>query len=376
MVGDSINIFLNSIKIIIYFLFAFSMYFVVEISNKNHKNVVQNKLISSKNISISSIFFLSLLYGLYSIIVSSYSSISDRWNFAFRFSNNFEYPWTVGLNLLAKILHLFTEDPRILFFGVSFVTLFVVLVAYNKFSYKYPLAVLLMGVSLFNTYSFYLLKQAPSIAFGSLALAYLFNKNRIKALISLVVSILFHEAAFILIPLFLVLEGAKKRGFRVIEYAFLIIIILFFSSISSIGIRYIYRFSPYLTEQVLGYTNSKGDLQITSNLQSWVKFSPYYFITFLAFFKRSSLHNKIKNFDKFLVLSVFTSALSILSIYMYWMFRFAIYGYFPMFIYFSQIVQFERKSFDKVFMLCIMFLLLVLLTSRFLYQIFIIAGGF
>jgi hypothetical protein len=107
-----------------------------------------------RRISWTAITFLSTLLGIYSVICSKLPYSSDRGNYVTRFVNHWDNPWTAGLNWLANFLHLFTNDPKVLFFSVSFLCLFVTLVAYRMFEEAEHQALLLMALSTYCIGSF------------------------------------------------------------------------------------------------------------------------------------------------------------------------------------------------------------------------------
>lgn len=381
---EKITSFQYSLKILAYIVFIIITYVITNYSYRrsnrsitlqSHNSSYINFRNNKQRIGWLAIIFLSALIGLYSNIYSKYPYTSDRGNYAIRFVNQWDDPWTPGLNLLADFLHIFTNEPKVLFFTVSFLCLFVTLIAYRIFDEAEPQALLLMSMSTYCIYSFYLLKQGPSIAFAAISLAALFKKKWLLSIALLIIAITFHEAALILIPLYIVLLGAKKRLMRIFEYIVLILSVIFFSVASSVATEFIRQWLPNLTEQVSGYVDEGGNIVQSFNFLTILKGFPYYVITFYGLWKRPLLKDKIKNYDRFLVLSTFASAVIIMSAYMYWIWRFAAYCYFPMFIFASLILRESAGKERQIFYLLVGGTLF-LFTIRYLFQMFFLYGGF
>ena len=368
------------LKILAYLMFIIITYFASKNSYRRNLrqitvNLDNSNKLHSRKIGWLEIIFLSSLIGIYSIISSKYPYSSDRGNYVIQFVNYRDSPWTPGLNILGDFLHLFTNEPKVLFFTVSFLCLFITLASYNIFEKARPQALLLMSISSYCIDSLFLLKQAPSIAFAAMSIAVLFKRRFALSIIFLIIAISFHEAAFILIPLYVVLLGAKKRWIRIFQYIILILTVLFFSEISNIVLGFVSHWLPNIFGQLSGYLDDGGNIKQSINILTIFKGFPYYFITFYAVLKRSYLKSKIKNYDRYLVLCVFASAMIIMSAYMYWMSRFATYCYFPMFIFVSLILQ-EDKGKDRQIFYLLVGGSLFFLTFRYLSQIFFLYGGF
>lgn len=353
----------NFIKIILYAAFVFLLY-------KSGKNKANTRTFLASSIS------LSLSIGYYAIICSTFSYGYDRQNYAIRFAYNYPSPWTLGLNTLAEALHFFTYDPAFLFFSISFLCVWVTLLAYKNFDDVEPSALLLLGLSQYFIYSFYLLKQAPSIAFASLSISMLLKNKYLIAIILLAISISFHESAYILIPLFIVLIGAKRQWIRISEYIILIGSIVFFVPLSSIFTSILSVYMPDLFSQTQGYLSPQGRIENENNFYTIFKGLPYYIITAYGLLRRRNLKDKIKHYDNYLVLCVFTSSMILMSIYMYWMFRFAAYCYFPVFVFMSLILREDNKRQSAYLTYLVVAFLLFIFTFRYLSQIYFINRGF
>lgn len=233
---------------------------------------------------------------------------------------------------------------------------------------------LLFFLCTLGLYGFYALKQAMSLAFMNLALTKYFQDKKIFAIGFLVVAILFHEAAWIVVPCFALAkfcDGHKSRQTFILVC--MIALAVLFPLISNVFVS-IFGHIPGMEKQLSQYVDESGSILIDINMLTVVKSLPYYIITIVAILYREKFKDKIENYDFLLMLSVFCSAFSILSMYMYWMFRFALYFYVPCFILATQIVLQLQGRNRKIFKVAVVGTLLVLMV-KLLIQYYFIYGG-
>ena len=372
---NSIN---NYLKIFSYFAFVVSILIITKLPQRKRLLKTQKRLDISdyNNLNLFSIIWLSVLLGFISIIVSRIPYASDRYNYVVRFVNYWDSPWTIGLNFLADMIHLFSNDPRVLFFIVSFLSLFITLIAYNFFDNSNFLGLIFMSLSLYNVYSFYLLKQSLSIAFAAISIAALLKNRYFISISFLLFSISFHEAAYILIPSYFIFIGAKKKWIRGLEYLFMIISILLFGGLANTAFNIVNEWFPSLSDDVMGYFDSNNDIILSSNIFTWVKGLPYYIITGYAVIRRRILKARIKKYDSYLLMGVFASGFYLMSFHMYWMWRFGSYFYFPLFIFAGQIIKSTTDGNERIFLVSVLSISLGLISLRYLSQIIFLYGGF
>lgn len=360
------------LKIIFYFIFVFAMYRMALNSSKYNKN---QKL----RISIICIIIFCCIMGYYSIICGKYPYASDRKNFAFRFASDI-FSSTVkqeslGLYWIESFLHIFTYEPKVLFFVCSFLYLFLTLVAYNLYDDAEPFAILMIGLSPFLTYGFYMLKQAIAVALIAIAFAAYSKNKKFLFVISTLLAICFHESAWLIVVVYLAFTLTKNKFLKMLEYFILIVFLVFFEDINGLIIRTISIVIPNIGNQLSYYLDDSGNMIGSSNFLTILKGLPFYFITAFAFLKRKSLIDKIKNYDNYIFLCIFASFTFLLSSFMYWMFRFGLYCYFPIFIFSSLILRELQDSKDRNLFglgLCVSFFYL---TLRLWIQYYFIYGG-
>lgn len=339
-----------------------------------YKCIKTNKKINK--FSFSSIIIISLIMGIYGIICGD---LSDRRRYGLFFSNSiYDYIIrndSIGLYYIYKFLHLFTYNKYFLFFIIPFIYFFITLTIYNKMEEVYPLCILLLGLSNYSTFGYIAFKQCIAVALISLSWSYYLKKDTLKCIISMLLAIAFHETALIVIPIYLCLSFISKSGImRLITYIILALSVFFFKDICMILYK-VLNLIPGMSIQMSGYFNNSGELQTSMNYLTIIKGAPFFIITFYAFIKKKALKDKIKNYNKHLILCVFCSISWLLSMHMYWMWRLGMYCYYPIFIFFSQIMHYQNNGQEKRVLIFIEVLLLLFILVRYLIQCYFIYGG-
>ena len=360
-------------KVIYYLLFVLLLFLYARYKYKKHDNDGKGKF------GILALIFFAILFGVYGILCGPPGErIGDRHNYALRFENTgyeeLVKENSVGLFVIESILQLFTRNSSVLFFCVSVLYFCINIYCYKKLKVATPFYLLLFFLSTMGLYGFFALKQALSLAFINLALTKYFQNRRFQALVFLVVAILFHEATWIVIPCFILAKLCKGSKIRqLMVYISAIIVAVLFPQISSFFVS-VFSFIPGMENQISSYLDESGSILIDLNIFTIMKSAPYYIITITAFLFRKKLKDSIENYDFLLALSVFCSIFSILSLYMYWMFRFAMYCYVPCFILASQIALHLKVENAKVFKIVTVGILLALMV-KLLIQYYYIYGG-
>lgn len=379
-----------TLQLFIYILFVLLCYFFsstrIDFSRKKiifiKSNVYNKDFPRQFNepflINIVKIFLLSMIFGIYSIYVSKENLTSDRYNYAIRFANQLEGQWTPGLNFLAKMLQSISSDPNILFFAISFIHVLITLVAFNKSEITTVKALMLLLVSNYFIFSFNWLKQAPAIAFSSLAYVAFTKRKKGLSLLFVIISILFHESAVILLPVFILLLNFNKKSVRILASMGILLLFLFYPIVNEYLVKIAINIFPFLESQLQIYLNPSYEFKsaYTENFLTILKGIPYYLITLYAIINRRTLKRKINNYDSYVFLSSIVSISIALSYYMYWMFRFATYFYFPTIVFAGMMIKEMRNNRSNLFFEVITTVSLTFLTIRYLYQMFFIHGGF
>lgn len=365
------------LKVGLYILVCAALYLVGGINLGNEVAVGENVAKQGKRkIGMLTILALSSLVGWYATICSQQPLSSDRGNYAMRFVNNWQAPWTTGLNALADFLHMFTNDADALFFMVSFLCVALTLIAYrlNENASRESLLLYVCGGLIMD--SFCLLKQAPAVAFGTISIVLLLRRKYPSSLFMLALAISFHESALILIPVYAMLLSSGSKTMRYASLAIMILTLLAFSGVSRVVFEFIERWLPDLTEEVGAYRAEGGAMKHSQNLFTAIKGLPYYLILFRGMKMRGVLRLQIAHYDKYLILAGFASLTSLLSAYMYWMFRFGLYCYVPLCFFAAELYKKDgnRRSASVFWWFLVSSTLFF--NVRYLLQIFLLYGGF
>lgn len=354
------------VKIVLYFVLVFSMYLYLK--SKNKKGI--NKF------SIFAIILFSLLFGLYSVISGN---LSDRMRYGNFFSNSI-YDYIIqrdslGLFSLYKLLHIFTFDRYVLFFCVSFLFCLISMIAYNNSKSIRPLAFLLLGISNYFVWGLMAFKQCLSVAFMALSWTYYLKDKNKKYILFLIISILFHESALIMIPIIICLNTLNRSKLLGIPLYFgLILSIVFFNQISNFIFSLASKI-PELEFQMSSYFDEYGSIQNELNIFTVFKGLPFLLIAFYGFIKKPSLEKNIDHYDKYLFITFVCSVTFVLSLYMYWMWRFGMFLLFPTFSFFSQILDKYKNGKDNKYIFAAVVLLLLFITTRYFIQCYFTYGG-
>ncbi|MBG9981856.1 EpsG family protein [Aerococcaceae bacterium DSM 111020] len=376
-------------QLISYVVFTFLCFVVFSINfNPTNQSLAIHPFKKNKKRKFNVALFLSnicvlvlaIIFGILSVFYSADISTLDRFNYAIRYTQPLIYPepWTTGLNFIVNIIRQISLNPDLLYFTISFVCFFVVMIAYFKSKKTTPYTLLLIMFSNLLIYSFYLLKQAPSIAISALFFVLMIEEKWISGLVLLLICVSFHEAALILVPIYLYLVFLKRFSQSTHKYVLLLVVLifLFFPYINQYFIRVFLIFVPSLADEISDYIVSSGIIVDSSNLLTIFRGIPYYLITINALFNREYLTKKIPQIDIYIVLSLFASLSMGLSFYMYWMSRFAAYFYFPSLVLAGLMAEHNRKTLINRLLNIGILLSLSFFTIRYLAQIFFIHGGF
>ena len=327
-------------------------------------------------ISIVTLLLISTLFGLYSLASAHIPYISDRGVYASAFSENGGDYFTIGLNQLHKFLILFSNDPKILFFTVTFLCTFLVLLAHRMNDDAKPNTLLYLVLSEFFIYSFYLLKQAPAMALAAIAITMLLQEKKLLSLLFLVLAILFHKSALIIIPVYLMILCADIPWVRRSSYILMILVIFLFKPFTKVAIGVLENLVSGNLARLSFYFGDTGLINDPVNILTTIKGFPFYLITIYGFKRRKEYINRIPHYDKYMIMSFFVSITVLLSAYMYWMWRFGTFFYFPIFVFASQLASVNKDDKqDRLFSLLLM-VSLGFFTLRYLWRIFYIYGGF
>lgn len=367
------------LKILYYLFFSILVYIYLknyEINSNNIKIKFKNAnvLINKKFITVITVLIFCLIFGYYGVICG-YGH--DRQNYGFFFSDE-RYFYIVknnslGLYYIEEFLHIFSYDEKVLFFTVSFLCSSIAFISYFYYVEKSSKSFLYLILSNYFLYFLFAYKQAFALAISSISIAAFLRKDRKIFIIFLLIAICFHESALIIIPTLIMIKYMKYKYFRLSLYISIFIFVVFFKYVNNYIISF-FCFIPYINEQLKSYLDPNKNMMINLNLATCLKGIPYYIITFIGIKERKELKNKIKKYDDYLFMSILTSFFTLLSIYMYYFFRFALYFYFPVFIFAVLIMnKTNKKNIKKLLKFIMLFSMSI--TLRYLIIIYLKYGG-
>lgn len=369
-------------KILYHFFLSFILYKIAVYCEKHTKSlaIVFNKrkifnIRKKRSLHLFFIIVFCFLEGIYAIICGPQGVyIADRAFYAKRFSLDIFTPASsVGLYYIQSFLRELTDNPDVLFFVVGALYLLVTCIVYNKAQTDATVWILI-GASQYLLFGCYQLKQALASAFVAMSIIFFQRDNKIFCFFCLVIAILFHEVAWVMVPIYFILYNEKSKIIKFVGYSALILSILGFNYMSNYAISIATGIIPGMSSQLALYVDSAQELIVDNNFMTICKGLPFYLITIEGIVYRRELKNIIPKYDACLFLSCFVSTMYFLSAFMYWMWRFGELVYLPVFIFASQLYQkSNNKNAKIVFYLIIV--LLALFTYRKLFISYFTYGG-
>ena len=281
-------------------------------------------VIGKSKMPLLQIVCISLFCTLYNFYVTTSSSGygSDRLNYQIAFDiGRAESPALDALMLAVKFAGGTFND---LLYLSTFVTIFIVLLAYRNSRYATPYTLLLLFLTSLVFQSFTSLKQTYTIALATLFFVLLFKKkslyNDIICVFLVILACLFHVTGYILIPIYIYVRSNIQ--IKNIKFIILcsIIFVVFFKPIMLIIAQCSEGISPYLSHKILYYFSEDSGIS-QGRLFPILKGLPFYYITVITMRYSSYLRSRVQNFDVLFLFSMLVSLSYMLSIYDVWMMR-------------------------------------------------------
>ena len=344
------DIFVYILKITFHFIFALVMIRLSKRDCRANLRACDGMDGFVHKLSAKTILLFCIFEAIYTLICAPFGVyLADRRIYALHFTIYDNDASTLGLAVVSDILWLFSNKPEYLFVAIAVLYILVTCIAYNKYEDANPTIFLLIGLSLYTTYGLYQFKQCMAAAFTALSFAYFFRNKKIPCICSLTVAILFHETALLMIPLMILLKIVKSKVGYFVASIILLSCLVFFEPANRLVIGVFAGFIPSFSARFGDYLSSSGSLLIEPNYVTALKGIPYYFIVLIGLIKRPYYHDRIKNYDKLLFISVFVSVTTMASIYMYWLWRIGELAYMVVFYFWSQLcVCFCKKEYKQL----------------------------
>lgn len=364
-----------------------SVFFVVIVSCcKYNKDLTFNRIAKRKKLLRRRIFLVAILFAFLYMLYNVYctkngvSMGGDRLNYSYQFEG---YQSTsIGLTAVFKIVKTLGGNIYNVFYLTTFLYVFICVLVFT-FAYGNNKAALMFFVltdAIF--FSFTALKQIYACMFSSICFLLLTRRKSVKRSIaswcSIIMACLFHDAAIIMVPVYLAvlfIEGDK----RALKIKLMLVILfgafMFLDKIALLCSNIISPFAPNAAEKIREYFFSTRYNIETSSPMSFIKGFPFYVITIWGIIKRKSIAKNIKKYDLLLLLSAIGSALFLSSLYSYWMYRAVAFFYIPIAMFFSKIKNCLQGIEKTIFVLAVYLTMFVILL-RWIILIYANYGGF
>lgn len=360
-------------KILLYFAIVGIIYQIVKqdytiyIENNNENKVKQR----TPKLKIWKALFFAFILSVYGVFTLLEGEGDHSWYIQHFERGQSVYSQSIGLGIIYDILRTFTRNATVMFLCVFFIGFFLTFMAYRSYQEATPKVLLLLFLSEFFLYGLAAIKQFVANGFSFLFFAYLFRGKKWRSLIFLTLAILFHEAAFILIPIFLFLNLPKKPVAKFFSVTLLIVLLAIIIPNWS---KVLKEFLPSLNQQLEGYMDGDS-LKVSINYFTAFKGAPIYMILVLGIIHYKELKNKTADVWKYLLIVAVASAVVIISTFSYWMFRLSYLLLMPVFVFFQKTVLIIKNKNDAKFASIFVFGILSILTIRYMLLMFFQYGG-
>ena len=350
-----------------------------EKSKKTYSLVFKGlELSSHKKIGNTGIIAIALVFTLYNYYITVNSVImgSDRQNYLVNFLGYRQSP-SIGLVFIMDFVHLIHGDINTLFFITSFICVFITIKAYQISEDATPNSLLLLFLTQYFLTILTALKQSYTDAIAILFFVIVIEQkkcNRLLPYICIIVACLFHPAGIVLLPLYIILNGYKRKSYLFVYFLSLIIIAVFFKQFVYFSGRILTPVLPSIGARLVDYFSETS--QSDSSSIAFLKGLPYFFITIYGIVNRKMLYDKILNYDRYLLVSASGSMLILMGIYNSWLIRYIYVFSFPSFVFLDKILQTQYKKNTGIIIRIGIGAVLTFFTYRFLYLVYSSSGGF
>lgn len=235
--------------------------------------------------------------------------------------------------LMQGAYNIFQENSYLFFLLCSAITIILIYIIIKKYSKK-PGESLFYFVTLgFYTLSFNMVRQSLAMAITFFALKYLFNRNCIKYILTVLIASCFHMTALIMIPLYWLSNIEIKT-----KKLFIIMIILCFSGV---------LFNPifnYITSTIPQYSMYASYEEAEVGIGTYIVNIIYILLIVITIMFRKKLISNDKNY-KFIINTVtFSTFFIILSLQNTLFARMIYYWFMPIVLILPEYVRFFKEE--------------------------------
>lgn len=293
---------------------------------------------------------VAVLYALYNVYCTqtSVQMGGDRTVYTAQFDGT---PGaSIGLEAVFAVVRFFSGNIYAVFYLTTFFYVAVCVFAFIRSGLhsRYALAFFVLTDAVF--FSFTALKQIYACAFATILFLVAQKKTNVPRFLicccMLVLACLFHNAAIILIPSYFLFLLAKKKnlpaGAVYTVIALLILSVLFVDKIAILISDLITPIAPDIGKKIYGYFAT--EVHEAGSAFTFIKGLSFYLILFLGMIKRKKLHDRIEHYDALLLMAAMGAALYLSSLQAYWMYRATAFYFFPISVFFGQLVIHLKRS--------------------------------
>ena len=251
-----------------------------------------------------------------------------------------------GYDFYDELIHKFTEDFNLYMYITTFICCIGIFTAYNLHKITNPknLRIMMCTPIVFFTFTGY--KQCMSSIFVMLFFSIMSYepswKRNILAILSVVLACSFHSTAYLLIPLFFLLQKDRKYKFGIVIIV-LVAIFFFIEPLCRWIANILSPYLPILSRKLLEYFNEDSEHANDGTTISVLKGFPYYFLLLIGFLGRKKLHKKIQKYDTYLLLTMIAAMSYAASVISYWFSRMTAVFYLPVSIFALLVIENEDK---------------------------------
>ena len=302
------------LRILSYFILVYVVYQTLEIGYKQHQQDSSKQKVSHLYIFVVS--FVIAVWAVWNFLDGS----GDHYNYAVRFeriddtSIHFQ---SYGLGLIYDFLHKFTTNSDVMFVVVIFLGNYLTFWAYRIYDKATPRSIMFLMLSEYFLYNFAAIKQFVAVGFSCLFFAYFFSGKRIWCLIWIPLAIMFHEMAYLLIPIYFVLLFQDNHYIRIGALGVFVLTFLLppvFNRILPLIDAVIPVLGAQLRSFLYGYY-SPGTGAVTI-----LKGVPYYLFSLMPLFHKGISKKAIANYHGGQFLTNLCTIFSLASFINYWYF--------------------------------------------------------
>lgn len=337
-----------------------------------------------KNKIVKFVFLIifSTLFTLINVYCTSNSVQmgGDRYNYLLAFFGS--KTTSVGLAYLFSLIRVFSNNINTVFYFTTFMTCFFMFWSFLKCKDTDGHTLLFLLLTNIIFFSFTGLKQIYTCILLFIVYCIYFNSTmrhkHFLNIILIVVSCLFHTTGYIMIPIYIILILYEKKEFKINKYLWIMVLFLIFFEPTLLFIaKSLGNVVPTLSNKILDYFGESSlHVDDGNSVLSFIKGFPFYIVSFVGLLKAKKLSLEVKDYDKYLFLSIIGSVLYFCSFFSYWFHRFTVLFYFPIGILFSILLKNINKGKDKLLFALLIYGSELIILIRWLYLIFANYGGF